>query len=283
MRIPYANRTADVDLLAKPGQPKVTVKAVIDDFRAQLPSNFTDLFEAFVLLLPRQVRVTCRTPFELEEVGLLGLTFWQSPVTIRPCWAAKWVNVTQLSYGVPNEAPETVSKPYGKVLQVKMAMYKGVYDGICHVLMEVATPIPSTLRVAEHWCNVFYIGQTPTCFECRQEGHTRHVCPNRIVPPALAADVGADPAPILLSPAQHTIVEDVVDSLTEHVSRRVSFADVVRPSLASIPPKADGYSDADGTGLPILAGAQQPLTSGAGPIAATSLDAHVFLLVARCL
>ena len=126
MRIPYANRTADVDLPAKPDQPKVTVKAVIDDFRSQLPSNFTDLFEAFVLLLPWKVRVTCRTPFKLEEVGHLGLTFRESPVTIRPCRAAKWVNVTRLSYGVPNEALETVLSPYGKVLQVKMDLYKGV-------------------------------------------------------------------------------------------------------------------------------------------------------------
>ena len=48
MRIPYANRTADVVCrtadVGLPGQPKVTVKAVTDDFRAQLPSNFTDFF-----------------------------------------------------------------------------------------------------------------------------------------------------------------------------------------------------------------------------------------------
>ena len=60
MRIPFANRTADVDLSAVPVQPKVTVKVVIDDFREQLPSNFSELFEAFVLLSPRKVRVTCR-------------------------------------------------------------------------------------------------------------------------------------------------------------------------------------------------------------------------------
>ena len=117
MRIPYANRTADVVCrtadVGLPGQPKVTVKAVTDDFRAKLPSNFTDFFEAFVLLSPRKVRVTCRTPFKLEEVGLLGLTFHQSPVTIRPCRAAKWVNITRLSYGVPNEALETVLSPSG--------------------------------------------------------------------------------------------------------------------------------------------------------------------------
>ena len=124
--------------------------------------------------------------------------------------------------------------------------------------MEVATPIPSTLRVAEHWCNVFYIGQTPTCFACHQVGHTRHVCPNRIVPPAPAVDVVADTAPILLSPARETLVQDVLDSLTEQVSRRASFAEVVRPSLSD--------------GPRISAGGPLPLAPVAGPAAQTSVS-----------
>ena len=47
-----------------------------------------------------------------------------------------------------------------------MYMYQGVYDGVRHVLMEIATPIPSTLRVAQHWCYVFYIGHgtSEACF-----------------------------------------------------------------------------------------------------------------------
>ena len=39
MRIPFANRTANVDLPAVPGQPKVTVRAVIDAFRVG-PARF---------------------------------------------------------------------------------------------------------------------------------------------------------------------------------------------------------------------------------------------------
>ena len=67
---------------------KVTVKVVIDAFRDQLPSNFAELFEAFVLLSPRKVRVTCCSPRRLEEVGL---TFQNTPVTFHPCKTAKWV------------------------------------------------------------------------------------------------------------------------------------------------------------------------------------------------
>ena len=76
MRIRSSNRTADVDLSAVPRQPKVTVKVVIDDFREQLPSNFSELFEAFVLLLPHKVRVTCRSPGSSScPVGLLSIRF----------------------------------------------------------------------------------------------------------------------------------------------------------------------------------------------------------------
>ena len=52
MRIPFANRTADVLIPAVAGQPKVTVKSVIDEFQQQFPEGFRELFEAFVLLFP---------------------------------------------------------------------------------------------------------------------------------------------------------------------------------------------------------------------------------------
>ena len=48
MRIPFANRTADVDFPAVPGQLKVTIKTVIGSFREHVSSNFE-----FVFLPPR--------------------------------------------------------------------------------------------------------------------------------------------------------------------------------------------------------------------------------------
>ena len=150
MRIPFTNRTADVDLPAAPGQPKVTVRAIIDSFREQLPSNFSDLFEAFVLLSPRKVRVTCRTPHNVEEVQNLGLALRSARVTFHPCRTARWVNVTCLSYGVPNEALQTALSSFGKILNVKMASYQGVYVGVRNVLIEISTPIPSSLKITEH-------------------------------------------------------------------------------------------------------------------------------------
>ena len=85
MRIPFANRTADVDLPAAPGQGKVTVKQVIDSFQGQVPDNFANIFEAFVLLSPRKVRVYFRSPRALEDSQHLGLAFRNQPVALHPC------------------------------------------------------------------------------------------------------------------------------------------------------------------------------------------------------
>ena len=233
MRIPFANRPADVDLPAASGQPKVTVWAVIDSFREQIPSNFSDLFEAFVLLSPRKVRVTCRTPHNLEEVQNLGLTFRSARVTFHPCRTAKWVNVTRLSYGLPNEALQAALSPFGKILNVKMASYQGVYVGVRNVLMEISTPIPLSLKIAEHWCNVFYPGQIPTWFNCRQNGHTRANCPlTQPEVPAVDAAVIADP--VLLSPARRDLVQELLGSVVERVAAGpASYAHVVASSVVA--------------------------------------------------
>ena len=261
MRIPFANRTADVDLPAVPGQPKVTVKAVIDAFRDQVPNNFEALFEAFVLLSPRKVRVTCRNSRALEDVCHLGLSFRDSPVTVHPCRSAKWVNITRLSYGVPNEAILAALSPFGKVHNIKMDTYKGVYVGVSNVLMDISTPIPSSLKIAEHWCNLFYPGQTPTCFSCRKVGHSRANCPETRDPlaPAIDAVAGVDP-PILLSPARNDLVRQLVDSVVDRVAPHfpaappAPYAAAVRTGLDADPNTAgDRFINDDGLVGPKIA------------------------------
>ena len=274
MRIPFANRTADVDLPAAPGQPKVTIKAIIDDFRVQVPSNFTALFEAFVLS-PRKVRVTCRSPRALEEVQHLGLAFRNREVTFHPCRTAKWVNVTRLSYGVPTEALQAALSPYGKILTIKMESYQGVYVGVRNVLMEITTPIPSNLRIADHWCNVFYPGQVPTCFKCRQSGHTRAKCPqvdNLDAAAASAGDAAVEAAPPPpLSPTRRTAVEEIVDSVLDKViTGQPTFAEVVglrAVSGTSGGPESESRSD----GLDIDPGPQVESNS----VLAAEVDATI--------
>jgi len=179
MKIPFANRTVDVDLPAVDGQNKITVKGIIDDFSRQLPSNFSALLEAFVLLSPRRVRVTCRTQTAMEEFCHLGLTFQSQAISVRPCKTAKWVSLSWLSYGIPEETIREVLAPFGRVIQVKMDSYRGVYVGTRNMLMDISKPIPSRVLIAGHWCHIYYNGQTPTCFACHKPGHSFKDCPDR--------------------------------------------------------------------------------------------------------
>ena len=164
-RIPYSNRTADVQLprLSREGQPRVTVKGLIDDFEAQLGDFFPNI-EALVLLGQTKVRVTCTTARALEEFTHRGVTFRGHPVLFVPCARFKWVNVTRLSYGVPDEVVTAALSPFGKVVKVKMDAYKNVYVGTRNVQMEIRAPILSRILIAGHWCLVFHDGQAPHVF-----------------------------------------------------------------------------------------------------------------------
>ena len=109
--------------------------------------------------LPARCGFTCLSTRALEDVCNLVLEFWNSPVPIKPCRLAKWVNVTRLSYGVPNDAIIEALRPFGKIHTIKMDVYQGIYVGVRNVLMDISAPIPSSLRIADHWCNIFYPGQ----------------------------------------------------------------------------------------------------------------------------
>ncbi|CAB4003789.1 zinc finger CCHC domain-containing 3-like [Paramuricea clavata] len=114
----------------------------------------------------------------MEEVCHLGLTFRDVCLTFNPVRTAKWVNITRLSYGIPNEAIADALNPYGKVIQIKMDSFHGVYVGVRQVLMELSKPIPSRFTIAAHSCNCFYVGQVQTCFSCHQTGHMTKDCTN---------------------------------------------------------------------------------------------------------
>ena len=279
MRIPFANRTADIDLPVVQGQPKATIKSVIDVFREQVPNNFEALFEAFVLLSSRKVRVTCRTTRALEDVCNLGLEFQNSPVVIKPCRSAKWVNVTRLSYGVPNDVILEALRPYGKIHTVKMDVYQGVYVGVRNVLMDISVPIPSSLRIAEHWCNIFYPGQVATCFACHESGHTRANCPAALLNrPAPAVDAAAVAGPVLLPAAREDIVHELVGSVVARVADApadgpVSYAAVVTTGHeAVVPSPEDSQIAEDGhAGLPLNDDGLPPSTAGVPKISSVDL------------
>ena len=90
---------------------------------------------------------------------------------------------------MPNKAIPAALSPFGKVYNIKMGTYKGMDVGVRNLLIDFSL-IPSAHKIADHCCNIFYPGQTPTCFACHQSGHTRAYCPGTInhAAPAVEAD-----------------------------------------------------------------------------------------------
>lgn len=184
MPIPHANRTVDVTLpeQALANGVRVTVKEFMRDLHGQNNDVFSRLFEAFVLLSPNKVRVTCKDVTKADEFKVFGFTFRGQPIasdSIVGCSKFRWVNVTKLSYGIPDEEVKRVLSEYGTINRIKMDVFLGCYVGTRNVLMDIRTPIPSRLRIAGHTCGIFYEGQRPTCFTCNGFGHSSRECPRK--------------------------------------------------------------------------------------------------------
>ena len=193
--IPFINKTVDV-LIPQPIEARtVNVREVIDEFRGQV-DDYTSFFEAIVFMAPGRFRVTFKSARKMEIAMNSGLVVRGHPVEFKSVSPYKWVNITRLSYGIPDVAIQEVLSKFGRIRQVKSEVYSNIYTGVRHVLMEISKDIPTRLHIAGHWCFVHYRGQKRTCFECGEEGHQRDKCPRRqtsVLPVAVETAVQNDP------------------------------------------------------------------------------------------
>ena len=184
--IPYVNRTVDVILSTQLEARDVNVREVIDELKSQF-NGYADIFEAVVLVSPGTYRITCKSSRKLELFEAAGFFVRGLPVEVKPINSFKWVNISRLSYGVPEDAVRAALAPYGDIRLFKLEKYSNIYTGVRHVLMEIRTEIPTRIRVAGHHCVVHYKGQKRPCFSCGLVGHYTDKCPTKSAPGAVTS------------------------------------------------------------------------------------------------
>jgi hypothetical protein len=222
--IPHVNRTCDVILSDQIEAHRANVKEVIDDFRGQV-EDYTSVFEAIVMMAPGRFRITFKGARKMEAAEHSGLTVRGFPVTFRPISKYTWVNVTRLSYGVPDAEITKALSGFGDIKKISSEIYSHIYTGVRHVLMEIRQPIPFRMRIAGHWCFVHHKGQKRLCFGCGQEGHNRSSCPAVSRPPAVVdATQGQNDLPDSgpMEGQENTQVEETMSNLLDTVSSEPS-------------------------------------------------------------
>ena len=176
--IPYSSRTVDLILHPSVELKNIKTRSVIDELRYQC-TDFENITEAVVHIAPERFRVTFTTARKMLAFSQTDCHIAGHPVEIRSLSPNTWVNISRLSYGIPDEAISKALEPYGVIKSISQEAYKKIYTGVRNVLMQITANIPGRLRIAGHWCIVRYKGQKPVCFKCHAPGHTMSNCPKR--------------------------------------------------------------------------------------------------------
>ena len=80
----------------------MNVREVIDELCGQF-EDYKSVLEAVVLMSPGRYRLTFRSSRKLASAEQAGLIIRGLPVTFQPVSSLKWVNISRLSYGVPED------------------------------------------------------------------------------------------------------------------------------------------------------------------------------------
>ena len=236
---------------------------------------FSTTFEAVVLISPGRYRLTCKSSRKLVIVEEAGFTVRGLPITFRSISSLTWVNVSRLSFGVPEEAVHSAFEPYGTIKLIKSEQYAHLYTGVRHLLMDIHADICTRLWIAGHYCVVHYKGQKKICFSCSKEGHTSAVCPSKLATLAsssnnvtgLPVNVGASTATADLRVAKaHAFVAEVSVQLAHQ-------NDITVHPVATSVPTESGISSSgmmvNASSSSLTAGSGTSLMAGAGVMAHT--------------
>ena len=247
--IPYINKTVDVIISEHIEARTVNVREIIDEFRGQV-DEYTSFFEAVVFMGPGRFRVTFKSACKMGIAMHAGLIVRGYPVEFKSVSPYKWVNVTRLSYGIPEVAIHETLGPYGNIRLVKSEIYSNIYTGVRQVLMEVRKDIPTRIHIAGHWCFTHYRGQKRTCFQCGEEGHQKDKCPRLqssvpVRPTAAAEETatanGNNNSAATVAPPMDTL--EPAASTVVAPSLRVDNATIV-PATEEVAPIIQGILDA---------------------------------------
>ena len=201
---------------------------VIDELQSQF-EDFNSVFEAVVLLSPGRYRLTCKSLRKLEIFESSGFLVQGTPVEFKPLSTFKWVHISRLSYGIPEEAVRCY--PYGNIRLFKLEQYSNVYTGMRQVLMQIQKDIPAWIQIAGHHSVVLYKGQKGICFSCGKEGHFSSKCPTKSVLP---------------------VVPHVISSTLVNVGASTSTAGMEPPLDRSFSAVVSGFEDQQEAGSSVI-------------------------------
>ncbi len=171
--------------------------------------------------------MTCKSSRKLEVFVSTGFLVRGTPADFKPLSTFKWVHISRLSYGIPEEAVRQALAPYGNIRLFKLEQYSNIYTGVRQVLMEIQKDIPARLQVAGHHCVVHYKGQKRICFSCGKEGHFCSKCPSKSSLPV----------------ASSTVIPAVISNTPVNVGASTSAAGVEPPSNRSFAEVVSGSED----------------------------------------
>ena len=231
--IPFLNRSTNIVLSSQLEARDVNVREVIDELQSQF-EDFSAVFEAVVLFLQGCYRMTCKSSRKLEVFESTGFLVWGTPVEFKSLSTFKWVHISRLSYGIPEEAVCQALAPYGNTRLFKLEQYSNVYTGMRQVLMEI--------EIAGHHSVVHYKGQKRICFSCGKEGHFSSKCPSKSSLPAVSS----------------TAVPSVISSTPVNVGASTSTAgmepQLVRPFSAVVSGSEDQHNAGSSVISPVPVG-----------------------------